>query len=98
VVDADAWQFCSKTKLYYFIFLIPSLYKNRFCAQGRRQKNFQEGGPTKKKQTKNSKKDQKIALLCFFRGGSNGKKTEKLQKRPKIIALFSRYLLNLYRV
>jgi len=31
IFDADAWQFWSKSKLYYFIFSEPFLFKNRFC-------------------------------------------------------------------
>jgi len=31
LVDANAWQFWGKIKLYYFIFSAPSLSKNRFC-------------------------------------------------------------------
>jgi len=35
MIDADLWRFWSKTKLYYFIFFIPSLSKNRFCTPER---------------------------------------------------------------
>jgi len=56
----------------------------------RRHKNFQVGAT--EKIPKNSKKDQKIALLSLFQGvRSNGKKDRK-------IALLSLHLLYLYHV
>jgi len=35
------------------------------------------GGGATKKRTKNSKKDQKIALLCLFQGGGWQRKKER---------------------
>jgi len=50
---------------------------------------FPGEGQTEKRQ-KNSKKDQKIALLSLFQESSNRKKDQNWQKRPKT-ALLKRY-------
>jgi len=62
-------------------------------SQGRRQKNFQKGGQPKKirkiaKRTKNS-------TIKPLPGGPTERKTEKIAKKHRKIALLSLYLLYL---
>jgi len=56
---------------------------------------FPGGFGATEKIPKNSKKDQKIALLSLFQG-TNGKKRPKNNKKDRKIALLSLYILYLY--
>jgi len=61
--------------------VIVQVYITNNLEQGRRQKIFQGGGPTKKK-TKIPKKYRKIALFSLFQGGPT-EKNRKVSKKGR---------------